>query len=448
MTAEQRASYLLLAGVVAFALSLGAFAGEVAFHRAHVLTWFDLSVYYHAGLLARHDPQMLYRWHLRPAAGFTYAPFAAVLFAAVSILPLLAVRWLITLGSIAALIATVWLTASALGWSGRRRMGLALGLSAGLLWLEPVMKTLKLGQVELLLLALVVWDLSSCKRGHPTGVAIGLAAAIKLVPLIFIVYLALCGNARAAVRAAVVFILTVVVGFLALPAASDTWWFHGQMFHAGGEVNVGSYVNQSLLGLLSRMAGGVSAATPVWLVCAAVVFAGGLAAATRLHRLGRPVLGWLACALTGLLVSPISWDHHWVWVVPLLVYGVHLSLTARRQLRWLSAAGTGVVAFIYFGLPSDRADRGSIIPAQLLLGRSNTGPLAAYHLHPWQLVTWDLYVLTGIALLLIAGLAAIKATGGRETVPSEQTTVVDPQRLEGTGGLPRVAGKALADPGR
>ena len=414
-----------------------------------MFTWFDLNVYYHAGLLARHGPQMLYRWRLAPAAGFTYTPFAAVLFAAVSILPLLAVRWLIAIGSIAALLATVWLTAGALGWSGRRRMGLALALSAGLLWLEPVMKTLKLGQIELLLLALVVWDLSRSERGRPAGVAIGLAAAVKLVPLIFIVYLALCGNVRAAARAAVVFIVTVVVGFLALPAASATWWFHGQVFHAGGEVNVGSYVNQSLLGLLSRMAGSVGAATPVWLVCAAVVFAGGLATATRLHRLGRPVLGWLACALTGLLVSPISWDHHWVWVVPVLVYGVHLSLTERRQLRWLGAAGTGVVAFIYFALPSDRADRGSIIPAQLLLGRSNTGSrLAAYHLQPWQLLTWDLYVLTGIALLLIAGLAAIKTTAGRETAPSEQTTVVDLQLLEGTGGLPGVAGKALADPGR
>ncbi len=422
MTAEHRTTFLLAGGAVAFALSLAGFGGDVASHGTHVLTWFDLNVYYHSGLLARHDPQALYRWRLQPGAGFTYTPFAAVLFAAVSILPLPAVRGLMTAGSIAALLATVWLTAASLGWSGRRRLGLVLALSAGLLWLEPVMKVLKLGQVELLLLALLVWDLRRCNRGGPAGVAIGLAAGIKLVPLIFIVYLAFCGKARAAVRAAVVFVLTVVVGFLALPAASQTWWFHGQVFHAGHEVNVGTYVNQSLLAVLSRMAGSVGAATPVWLVCAAVVFTGGLATAVRLHRLGRPVTGWLACALTGLLVSPISWDHHWVWVVPVLVYGVHLSLTGRTEYRWLVAAGTGVVAFVYFGLPSDRTDLGSLIPARLLLGRSSAGnALVAYHLRLWQLITWDLYALTGIALLLMAGLAAFKATGTREPVLRQQS---------------------------
>jgi alpha-1,2-mannosyltransferase len=437
MTAEQRASLLLVGGVVTFALSLGVLGAEVASHLAHVFTWFDLKVYYHSGLLARHDPRALYRWHLQPGKGFTYTPFAALLFAAVSVLPMLAVRWLIAVGSIAALLATVWLTATALGWSGRKRMGLVLALSAGLLWLEPVTKTLKLGQVELLLLVLVVWDLTRLNRGRPAGVAIGLAAAIKLVPLIFIVYLAFSGNTRAAGRAAFVFLLTVVVGFLALPAASDTWWFHGQMFHAGHELNAGTYVNQSLLGLLSRMAGGVRAATPVWLMCAPVVFAAGLATAARLHRLGRPVMGWLTCALTGLLVSPISWDHHWVWVVPLLVYGVHLSLTQRTQLRWLVAAGTGVVALIYFALPSDRADRGSLIPAQLLLGRSNArSSVPAYHHYLWQLITWDLYTLTGIALLLLAGLAALKTTGTPEPAPSRPSVL---QRLHlAPAGLARL----------
>jgi alpha-1,2-mannosyltransferase len=422
MTAEHRANLLLAGGALAFALSLGVLGADFASHGTHVFTWFDLNVYYHSGLLARHDPQALYRWQLQPGDGFTYTPFAAVLFAAVSIVPLPAVRWIMVGGSIAALFATVWLTAAALGWSGRSRMGFVLALSAGLVWLEPVMKTLKLGQVELLLMALVVWDLSRVNRGRPAGVAIGLAAAVKLVPLIFIVYVALCGNARTAVRAAVVFTLTVVVGFLALPTASQTWWFHGRVFRAGYQVNVGTYVNQSLLGLLSRAAGSVSAATPVWIVCATVLFTGGLATAVWLHRLGRPVAGWLVCALTGLLVSPISWDHHWVWVVPLLVCGVHLSLTGRAGLRWLVAAGTGVVALIYFGVPSDRTDLGSLIPAPLLLGQSSARhALVAYHLRLWQLITWDLYALSGIALLLIAGLAAFMATGAREPAPRQQS---------------------------
>lgn len=408
---RRRAKALAAGGTIAFALSLAALGSEVAIHGKQVITWFDLNVYYHAGLLARHDPHALYRWQAQPGDGFTYTPFAAVLFAWLSRLPLVAARWLITAASVTALLVTVWRTTVALGWSPRTRAGGVLALAAGLLWLEPVLKALRLGQVELILMAAVVWDLSRPDESRLTGVAIGLAAGIKLVPLIFIPYLALRGDRRAAARAAAAFAITVVVGFVALPAESGIWWLKGYLLHASRELNVGMFANQSLLGLLSRLMVGVRAATPAWVACCSLVLPIGLLIAARLHRNGDPVLGWCVCALTGLLVSPISWDHHWVWVVPLLVYGVHQSVVRRGRTRLLATAGTGLVTAIYFGWPRTLTGRGALVPGRGLIGlleRSSPGKLNPYRLSVGQLFAWDLFVLTGAALLLLAGLAAFK----------------------------------------
>ena len=397
---------------MAFALSLAALGSEIAIHGKQVITWFDLNVYYHSGLLARRDPQALYEWQAQPGDGFTYTPFAAVLFGWFSLLPLVAARWLMTAASITALLVTVWRTTLALGWSSRDRLGCVLALSAGLVWLEPVLKALRLGQVELILMAAVVWDVSRPNEGRLTGVAIGLAAGIKLVPLIFIPYLALRGARRASARAAATFAMTVIVGFLALPAESGIWWLKGHIFHAGRELNVSSVANQSLLGLLSRMTGGVSAATPVWVACSSLALVVGLLIAARLHRNGDTVLGWCACALTGLLVSPISWDHHWVWVVPLLVYGVHLSVVRRGGARLLASLGIVLVTVIYFGWPDALTGRSALVPGRSLAGLLEPwGRATLPNLHGlsvWQLAAWDLFVLTGVALLLLAGLAAFK----------------------------------------
>lgn len=418
MTARPRVNLVLAAGATAFALSLAVLGSEVAVHTKSMLTWFDLKIYYHAGSLARHAPAALYQWQAQPGDGFTYAPFAAVLFAALSALPLAAVRWVMTTVSVASLLATVWLTARALGWSDRRRAGSALALAAGLLWLEPVMKALKLGQVELLLMAVVVWDLTQPDERRLKGVGVGLAAAVKLVPLIFIPYLALCGNVRAAARGAIVFGVAVAVGFVALPGPSVIWWLHGHLFHAAGDVSAGAFVNQSLLGLLSRIAGSVSAATPAWIMCSAVVFVAGLASAVRLHRNGWTVAGWLVCGLTALLVSPISWDHHWVWVVPMLVFGAHLSFHGPPEVRCVAGVATGLVTVVFFGWPVEHHGPHALIPGGGLFGllarTHGAGPLNPYGLHSWQLVPWDLFVLTGVALLVLGATAARKIVGGRD----------------------------------
>jgi Glycosyltransferase family 87 len=299
--------FLLPAGLPGLAAAAGLYALTVASHPLGLmLTGFDLRVYRGAGRLVWHDAARLYGWQLLPGARFTYPPFAALLFAAAAPLPWPAALWLLAAASLAALAVTVWLTAGQLGWTGQARLGLAAVVTAAAWWTEPVQRALPLGQVELLLMAVVVWDLGQPARRRWRGTGLGLAAGVKLVPLIFIPYLLLTRRFRQAAVASGVFAGTVAVGWAVLPQASAQWWLSGDFLTASRTGFIGFSANQSLRGLLTRLAGGIGPATAVWLGLAALTAAAGLLAAARLHAAGRPVAGWLTCALTGLLVSPIS----------------------------------------------------------------------------------------------------------------------------------------------
>jgi alpha-1,2-mannosyltransferase len=397
----------------AFVVSLAVFAADTAFHPG-LLDWFDLGVYNHAGLIARHEPARLYSWQLSPGIKFTYTPFAALLFVAGSELPVLILHWLMTAASIAALPVITWLAFAALGWRGRDRLAAALAVAALALWTEPALRALKLGQIELLLMALIVWDLCQDDRRWWKGAGVGIAAGIKLVPLIFIVYLALCGKLRQAATAAAAFAATVATGFIFLPHASVKWWLTGYFLHAGNVGDVGSLVNQSLLALITRAMGSVAAATPVWLSVAALTAALGLGAAALLHRSGRPVAGWVVCALVGLLVSPISWDHHWVWIVAVLVVLADLAVRASGPARWAYLLLAGAVAVVFGGWPEQWTGPMAFVPHGLVGFFVGPHPVhEIYHLHGIQLISWNLFVVAGLAMLAVALAAAARIAAGR-----------------------------------
>jgi glycosyl transferase family 87 len=405
-TSRRRRRRALTLAAVICAVSLAAYLAGL--HRAgQMLDWYDLNVYNHAGLITRTRPRQLYTWQLTAGIKFTYTPFASLVFAVGSLLPWAVLRWLMTVLSLAALAGTVWLTLGGLGWEGRRRVSVMLALTAAALWIEPVQRALHLGQIELLLMALIVWDLCRSDGRRWKGVGIGLAAGIKLVPLIFIPYLVVAGKLRQAAVAAATFAATVLLGFTVLPQESAKWWLTGYFLRAGNVGDVGSLVNQSVYGMVVRAAGGVTAGTPVWLGLAVVIAAVGLAAAARLHRRGQPVWGWLACAMTGVLVSPISWDHHWVWVVPTLVVLTDAAVRsqgARRVGGWLLAAG---LVAVYGDWPVHWTGPSALLP-QGLLGFLS-GPRTdheKYHLHGVQVISWNLYVLGGLGLLAVAVAAA------------------------------------------
>ncbi len=233
-------------------------------------------------------------------------------------------------------------------------------------------------------MVLIVWDICQPDHRRWKGAGIGVAAGIKLTPLVFIPYLFLAGKLRQATVVTAAFIGTVAIGFVFLPHTSAKYWLTGYFLHASNVGNVKSLLNQSVLGLVARSIHSVRHATPLWLGLSAVITAAGLGAAAMLDRAGRSVAGWLTCELTQLLIFPISWDHHWIWVVPAMALFADTALRARGAARWrwwALAAVTAALFGAWGGVPV-----GEVYP---LPGRLQ--PISA-----------NLFVLAGLALLAVA----------------------------------------------
>jgi alpha-1,2-mannosyltransferase len=423
-------AWLLLAvGLVAFGAALAVYIGYAVTHAAtHELPrWVDpvdLQVYRDGGLIVRHlnyyhphRASPLYDWPGFDGLPFTYPPFAALVFTVLTI-PKYWTLWQIAIGvNIAALLATIWLTLGGLGYRrGVARLGATLLLAGALFWTEPVQRTLFLGQIELVLMALIIWDQCQPDRRWWKGAGIGIAAGIKLVPGIFILYLLLTRRFRQAAVASGVFAATVLLGFGLLPRDSHKFWLGG-LFARGGRTGFPGWEgNQSLRATITRLTGSVAGAQPVWLVVAALTLVAGLICAAVLDRAGHRMVGLLTCALTGLLVSPVSWDHHWVWIIPGTVVAVVYAVRARRAVvRWAAAGVAAGIVLVFWAWPaflwSLRSNTGGYREGLIWIPPV-TDPLiyfklgdrrryVEYHWHGLQLITGNLYVLAGIALLAL-----------------------------------------------
>ncbi len=403
-----------------FGLALAAYVADVATHSINLtLGWFDLNIYDHAGLITRRAPDTLYTWHFLPGVQYLYTPFAALGFALGSLLPWAVLKWLMTAASLAAMLVTVWVVFGQLGWEGRRRAAAVLGVCAVALWTEPVLRSLQVGQVELLLMALIAWDLCQPDGRRWKGAGVGVAAGIKLVPLIFIPYLVLAGKLRQAAVALAVFVATAVIGFVALPHDSVQWWLTGYFLHAGdfSNTSLGSLLNQSLLALITRTPAGAGSVTALWLLAAAVIGCLGLAAAAVLARSGRPTAGWVTCAVTGVLISPISWDNHWVWIVPVGVLLVDAAARARGRARAGYVALIAALTAVFLDWPDHLTGRLAFVPHGLLGFYVGRHPMSEiFHLQGAQLISWNLFVLGGLAVF--AGLLVCAALARRRDGPA------------------------------
>jgi hypothetical protein len=308
-----------------------------------VVIWFaatynalDFRIYMWGGHAVLHD-ERLYQVQ---AFGhwFTYSPFAAVVFVPLAALPLAVVRVAWDLASVAALAYSCVITLRLAGYRPTRVM--VAGVTAAALALDPMYQTLFLGQINLILLALILTDVWRVSRGRGgvTGVLVGAAAAIKLTPAIFIVFFLLARRTRAAVAGAVTFCVCGLIGWLVAPDASVRYWEH--LSHDTKRVGAPYISNQSPYAAAIRIAEGAGHVGYWYLVIPVAFAAIGLAAAVMLAR-GQD---WLGAATvtgtTGLLVSPISWAHHWVWIVPALVLLVrdgHRNFAAAGYLLFLVA---------------------------------------------------------------------------------------------------------------
>ncbi|MFI6439211.1 glycosyltransferase 87 family protein [Streptomyces sp. NPDC050759] len=296
-------------------LVLAAVAAVTAFTATVPLLrdWFDLRVYHGAVDTWVHHGGRLYDYRVPGTTyGFTYPPFAAVAMLPMALFDLrtaIAVGVLLNLAALAVVVRL--LTGRA--WRRHGWYGCALGACALALF-EPLRDTFSFGQVNLLLLALVLVDawLLATGRERRAGVGIGLAAAVKLTPALFIGLLLVARRWRAAAVATVVALAATGFAAVVAPDASRFYWTDALW----DTTRVGrlDYVsNQSLQGILARLGEPDRA---VWAVAVALTLGVWAVRGRRAVVAGDWAAAFALTGLTACLVSPITWVHHLVWLLP------------------------------------------------------------------------------------------------------------------------------------
>jgi len=331
----------------------------------------DFVVYMWGGHTVAHDTSLY--THSSSGHWFTYTPLAAALFRPVSMLPSAAGEVLWELASVAALAVAAWATLKLAGWCPAR-VGVA-AITAVALVLEPVYHTLFNGQINLILLAVVLVDVWWVSEGRRGGVGVGVAAAIKLTPGIFILLFLLTRRTKAAVTSAVTFAVCGLIGYLVAPGASRLYWT--RYFYDTKRVDAPYIGNQSIYGAAIRLFGGPAHVGKWYLLLTVLAAIVGLTSATVFARRGDWLRASAVTGVTGLLISPVSWTHHWVWVIPGLV------ALARDGRRARIAAGC---AFLLFTLAP-------------LWWTPHSLTRPTYGFHGWVSLVANCYLAAGIVFL-------------------------------------------------
>ncbi|WP_410652967.1 glycosyltransferase 87 family protein [Amycolatopsis sp. cmx-4-54] len=275
---------------------------------------------------------------------FIYPPFAALVLTPLALVPWSGAVLLLFALSLAALGITFYGIVRTLWPSGDRRKALLVASLAitPALFLEPVRQTLGFGQINLLLMGLVAADCLLAK-GRYRGIGVGLAAAIKLTPMAFLLFFLVRKDFRGALTASGTFVAASAVAFAVAPEASARYWFGG-LAGASGISGTSFHTNQTLQAVLARF-GVEGAAKPLWIILTGVLLL--LVTLTMYRSAVVPAL--LLNATFALLISPTSWSHHWVWIAPALFTTAAYVVLRRRAVVWLAV--TGVVATIFVAAP-------------------------------------------------------------------------------------------------
>ncbi|MET8181572.1 glycosyltransferase 87 family protein [Streptomyces sp. NPDC005336] len=373
------------------------FTGFWIAQRAAHVSMVDLLVYRAEGWTVRNATDLYDMRATQHNLPNTYPPFAALVFTPLTVMGTGFLRTFGTAVNLALMVALAHLSLRLTGLPRRLpRPAAVLALAAVAVWCEPVWTTLRYGQINLLVTVAVLWDLTR-RAGHRwAGVGTGIAAGIKLTPGLFVVFLGLAGlvlgvrrlragepfrtslwndHLRRAAVATAAFGWTVGVSALALPHDSRRFWTE-VLFATDRPGDVEGAGNQNLRGALARV---LHTPDPGawWLATAALVGCVGLTTAviaqladdTRLPN----ARAWAAvtCALTALMISPISWSHHWVWAVPMVLL---LALEAARRrtgawTAWTVVTGLLFCSFMVWYAPHSQKTRVELhqTPPQMLL---------------------------------------------------------------------------------
>jgi len=287
---------------------------------------------------------------------FTYPPLAAIVFSPLALVSLPVASWVITVTTCVLLVVSVWIVLTRLqvpadspaggGPDWLRRCWLAAGLVAlSVIWFEPIQANFSFGQINVVLMTLVIADCVPRKTPWPRGLLLGVAIALKLTPAVFLLYLVLRRDFRAALTAVGSFIIATLIGFALAWHDSCEYWT-STVLHTDRIGTATLNTNQNAAGALARLGLGQSTHFVVWmLVCFAAL---GLTvwAVRRILAAGESTLAVMCVAMFGLVVSPVSWSHHWVWVLPtIIVTTVGAYRYRNAALAGVSAAGTALMVW-------------------------------------------------------------------------------------------------------
>ncbi|MEV6282452.1 glycosyltransferase 87 family protein [Kribbella sp. NPDC051770] len=276
----------------------------------------DLKVYRLGGSMVLDDPSSLYDARMRDITmPFTYPLFGALVMVPVAVMP-----WPVAYGvsiavSLVAL-AVIWRLClrrlpAAQGWG----LAALLAVTAASLLVEPVRETLSYGQINLILCALILYDVLEVRRRR-RGIWLGIAAGIKLTPLVFLGLLVVTRQWRALAHASAAFAATVLTGFLIAPTAAWEYWT--KLLADTGRIGALAYAgNQSWNGFLIRITGDPEGGGLAWKALVLLTVVAGLWLTRALWLRGERLGATAVTGMISLLCSPVSWSHHWVWMIPL-----------------------------------------------------------------------------------------------------------------------------------
>ncbi|QFS92420.1 Polyprenol-phosphate-mannose-dependent alpha-(1-2)-phosphatidylinositol mannoside mannosyltransferase [Mycobacterium sp. THAF192] len=345
---------------------------------------------------------------------FTYPPLAAVMFAPFALLPLEGASVAITVTTLVLLLVSlvivltrlnVWPTTRVTGepaWI--RRWWLAAAIVApAVIYLEPIDSNFDFGQINVVLMTLVIADCVPRRTPWPRGMLLGLAIALKLTPAVFLLYFLLRRDLRALAVSAVTVIGATMVGFAL--AWRDSWDYWTHTVTNTDRIGAATLnTNQNIAGALARLGLDSGLRFALWVALSFVVLGVTVWAARRALRAGQPVLALICVAMFGLAVSPVSWSHHWVWALPAVLVAAVLAARLRNPaLGAVSAAGLALMIWS---------------PISLLPEHQETAASL------WRQLGGSSYLWWALAVIVVAGTVRGRSAG--EIGPGDHVTDAQP----------------------
>jgi alpha-1,2-mannosyltransferase len=287
---------------------------------------------------------------------FTYPPLAAIVFCPFAWLGMPAASVTITLITLALLLVStmivltgldVWSTARVLpGPAWLRRWWLtALIVAAAAIYLEPIKANFAFGQINVVLMTLVIADCVPRRTPWPRGLLLGLGMALKLTPAVFLLYFLLNRDKRAVLTSIASFLAATLAGFAL--AWRDSWEYWTDTINNTDRIGAASLnTNQNVAGALARLGLNDHQRFLPWVAACLLVLGLTVWATRRVLRAGEPTLAVICVALFGLAVSPVSWSHHWVWMLPTVVVTAVLGWR-RRNAALAAVSATGLALMVW-----------------------------------------------------------------------------------------------------